>query len=157
MGYRAWFKRQLFREHGHNSLQSLNAEMRQEERLAKLSLESGSLPKAALMPTEHYTDRGNAITSVSEGPWKVSAEAQGEYRQHIGKSAEGYHGGLQRTDGNGSFRWSNARSTPEAARKASDGILASFTKTSQSENHSTADGTGERDPKQRKRSRSWDR
>ena len=68
-----------------------------------------------------YTGRGNLIRPVAQTDWNADHSGSYEFRQHIGRSSEGYHGGFEvaRRGEDGMTFWSNARSTQDAAEKAS--------------------------------------
>lgn len=68
-----------------------------------------------------YTQRGNLIRPVAQTNWNPDHSGAHEFRQHIGRSSEGYHGGFEVAH-RGEFGmtfWSNARPTQDAAEKVS--------------------------------------
>ena len=68
-----------------------------------------------------FTGRGNLVVPVAQTGWHSDHCGPYEFRQHIGRSIEGYHGGFQvsRSGDHGFVYWSNARPTQEGAEKAS--------------------------------------
>src|SRR5271157_5558776 len=42
-----------------------------------------------------FTGRGKLIRSLSQTDWNSDHSGAFEFRQHIGRSAEGYHGGFE--------------------------------------------------------------
>jgi cation diffusion facilitator CzcD-associated flavoprotein CzcO len=80
--------------------------------------------RAEAAASPHLSQRGNPITSQWRGSWLPDADRQFEYRRHVGKSAEGFHGGLEMVyqGSERAFQWSNARQTVDAAEKASQRI-----------------------------------
>ena len=71
----------------------------------------------------YFTKKGNPIRPVSAGEWTTD-DGLHEFRVQVGRSVEGFHGGLEVSyrGGDGSVSWSNARSTPGAAERAAYGI-----------------------------------
>ncbi len=72
--------------------------------------------------------KGNSITPLSRSEWRPDTRALCELRQHVGKSVEGFHGGLEVSYGGGEglFKWGSARLTAEAAQKSSDRMRAAW-------------------------------
>jgi hypothetical protein len=66
--------------------------------------------------------KGNRIRIIGE--WWSNGSATHEFKNYIGRSIEGYHGGLEVSPagGDGLLQWSNARPTTEAAVKACRGM-----------------------------------
>lgn len=83
-------------------------------------------PEPEDLPSEprHVTRKGNGITLQSESKWQSDATGLKEFKHHVGRSAEGYHGGVEvsHQGGEAGFFWSNARRTPQAAERASYGV-----------------------------------
>jgi hypothetical protein len=77
-------------------------------------------PENESMPARHETRKGNAICIRSSSEWISDGVGVYEWRHHIGNSVEGYHGGLEvsRHGGEGSWSWSNARPSLQAAENA---------------------------------------
>jgi hypothetical protein len=74
------------------------------------------------------TEKGNRISGLSKTEWRSNDGGITEFRQHIGLSKEGYHGGLEvfhRCEG-GSFNWSKACAEERGAEKASYGLREEF-------------------------------
>jgi hypothetical protein len=76
-------------------------------------------------PSPYSTRKGNEITIQSSSDWISDGVGVYELRTHVGKSMEGYHGGVavSRQGGESSWRWSNARPTQQAAEKAAWGMM----------------------------------
>jgi len=76
----------------------------------------------------HFTRKGNVITQMSRSEWYSDHTGLYEFRHHVGRSAEGYHGGLEISyrGGEGPFSWSNARKTHEAAEDVSHRMRAAW-------------------------------
>jgi hypothetical protein len=93
---------------------------------------AGRRPEPEDPPMEpwHVTRKGKGIMPVSASEWYSDATSATEFKHHVGKSVEGFHGGLEISyhGGEGPFYWSNARRTPEAAEKASYGIRGWYEK-----------------------------
>jgi hypothetical protein len=70
------------------------------------------------------TKRGNPINPVRSDEWRSDPVGVHETRLHIGKSAEGFHGGFQvvPAGGDGEIQWSNARKTEERASLAAQSM-----------------------------------
>jgi hypothetical protein len=66
--------------------------------------------------------KGNRIRIIGE--WRSNGPASHEFKNYVGRSIEGYHGGFEAAPvgGDGVLRWSNARPTVEAAVKACRGM-----------------------------------
>jgi hypothetical protein len=87
-------------------------------------------PEDAPAPPRYFTQNGNAITIQSSSEWSSDGVGVYELRNHLGKSIEGYHGGLEisQRGGESSWRWSNARPSAQAAHKASGGMSDRWTR-----------------------------
>lgn len=80
--------------------------------------------------------KGNPITPLSRSEWRPDNRGLCELRQHIGKSVEGFHGGLEVSYGRaeGTFKWGSARLTAEAAQKSGDRMRAAWERADMSRN-----------------------
>lgn len=76
------------------------------------------------------TENGHVITSVSRGEWQSDAAGLYEFREHFGKSVEGYHGGLEISHRGGDCHvsWSKGYSTAAGAQRASLGMREAWEK-----------------------------
>jgi hypothetical protein len=81
-------------------------------------------PEGERLESPHHTTKGNTITPQIRGDWQSGDDGLHEFRHHIGKSIEGFHGGLEVSfrGGEHSFSWSNKRPTARAAERASFGM-----------------------------------
>jgi hypothetical protein len=73
----------------------------------------------------YSTKKGNAIQAVSEGKWESDPSGlPREFKLHVGRSVEGYHGGVEvsHQGGDGTVYWSGARPTTQSAERAAHGI-----------------------------------
>jgi len=77
-------------------------------------------PEDEPAPARYFTQRGSAITIQSSSEWASDGVGVYEMRHHVGKSSEGYHGGLEtsRQGGESSWQWTNTRPTAQSAEKA---------------------------------------
>ena len=125
--------------HGHKDWKGVFAEIRHDEALARVRDETGREPSSAAIkkqltnePEPDYqepapfgsTKKGNPIDIARSEEWRSDSVGMHETRLHIGKSAEGFHGGFQAvpTGGDGEIQWSNARKTEERASLAAQSM-----------------------------------
>jgi hypothetical protein len=68
----------------------------------------------------NFSYRGNPIEVQQSSPWRIEGFGLYELKLHVGKSSEGFHGGLEvsKEGGDSSLRWSSPRATEEAAWRA---------------------------------------
>ncbi|HTU44894.1 MAG TPA: hypothetical protein VMF91_07520 [Bryobacteraceae bacterium] len=68
----------------------------------------------------HYTKNGNPIESWFHSGWHSDPTGRYEFREHVGRSVEGYHGGLEISPGGGEgpFYWSDGFAKEEKAHLA---------------------------------------
>jgi hypothetical protein len=90
------------------------------------------------------TAKGNRIKIIGE--WRPNDSASHEFKNYVGRSIEGYHGGFEAAPvgGDGVLQWSNARPTVEAAVRACRGMRDAWER-------------GHEDKLSRGRGVSWDR
>jgi hypothetical protein len=77
-----------------------------------------------MQPHRYFSPKGNPIKLISQSEWSSDDAGLYEFQHHVGRSKEGFHGGLLVScqGGDGVFHWTNARSSESAALKASYGI-----------------------------------
>lgn len=86
-------------------------------------------PENEHIPVRHETRKWNAIDIASSSEWRSDGVGIYEWRCHVGKSVEGYHGGLEvsRQGGEGLWAWSNARPTLQDADSAAHRMAERWT------------------------------
>jgi hypothetical protein len=123
-------------------------------------------PENEPKPSPYFTQKGNEITIQSSSDWISDGVGAYELRTHVGKSIEGYHGGLAVSPqgGESSWRWSNARPTPQAAGNAAYGMLDRWQREMSPElerierlQQENSEFRSERKTLARESSQSWDR
>jgi hypothetical protein len=126
----------------------------------------GKEPENAPEPSRYFTQKGNDITIQSSSEWISDGVGVYELRTHVGKSIEGYHGGLAVSPqgGESSWRWSNARPTQQAAEKAAWGMMDRWEREMSPElerierlQQENSEFRSERKTLARESSQSWDR
>jgi hypothetical protein len=71
------------------------------------------------------TRRMNPIVTEYTGAWQITrADGRSRFRHHVGRSVEGFHGGIEISlkEGFSTLKWSNARPEIARAEKASAGM-----------------------------------
>jgi hypothetical protein len=86
-------------------------------------------PEHEPTPPHDSSPKGNPITRQWRSEWYSSEDGLHEFKHYVGRSIEGFHGGLK-VDYHGSddydFRWSKKRPTQEAALRASYGMRVHY-------------------------------
>jgi hypothetical protein len=89
-------------------------------------------PQQAEPPPPRWcqTRKGNPISMESAGGWRRSWSGEPKIRHHVGRSIEGFHGGLEVSYRGrlGALQWSNARPDHSRAEKAAWGMEKAWEK-----------------------------
>jgi hypothetical protein len=164
------------RAHGHDTWAAVFNEIRQDEMLAKVRDETGKEPSNRALedglkrpvpepPAPNWrqtlTKNLNPVKSEYASAWRTTrADGRSQFRQHVGKSIEGFHGGLEISlkKGFSTLKWSNPRPDLPRAEQAASGMVRAWEKRCAAIERSVDAEFGPVTPgRNQKPARSWER
>jgi len=84
----------------------------------------GKEPQDELPRAFHANDDRGAIREIWKGPWEADGRGKYEFSHRVGRSSQGFHGGILVFAGGEQslVHWGSAKKTEHEARTASEGM-----------------------------------